>query len=337
MSAVYDQLGREFGARLLLRDMALEVVLPVDMSYIAGSADPQADWDARSRTLRWTFRNVGFAGWEGAFSVRPGQPGHRPTIARAEADVVDGFGNRFPVSFPVPWVEVLDPPTPTVTVTPTASPTDTPTAMSTPSPLYLPVALHERCDPVLERADIALVLDTSSSMTGKKLEDAKAAALTFVEQMDLSPGRSQVAVVRFDREAEVMRELTNAHALIEAAISNLEVRSGTHIDKGLRTALGELKSARHLERNAQVLILLTDGVQTRTPGEELRAGEEVRGSGVRVYTIGLGANVDEATLRAIAGSGDQYYLAPDSGDLARIYGEIATDLMCPGVDLWGGR
>ena len=229
--------------------------------------------------------------------------------------------------------------TPSTTPTRTTTPTSTPTATATvtPSSLYVPLALREHCDPVHERSDIALVLDTSSSMTGQKLEDAKEAALTFVGLIDLAPGRSQVAVVRFDREAEVLRELTNAPALIEAAIRNLPVRSGTHIDKGLRTALSELQSPRHLGRNAQVLILLTDGVQTGTPGEELRAAADVHAAGVLVYAIGLGEDVDETALRAIAGADERYYFAPDSGDLARIYGEIARDLMCPGVDLWGGR
>ena len=226
---------------------------------------------------------------------------------------------------------------PTVTASPSASPTATAAATVVPGTLYLPLALREHCDPVHERSDIALVIDTSSSMAGKKLEDAKAAALLFVDMVDLEPGRSQAAVVRYDREAEVVRELTRSRTLIDAAVRSLQVRSGTHIDKGLRTALGELQSARHLQRNAQVLILLTDGVQTGTPGEELRAAEEVHDAGVRVYTIGLGADVDEVTLREIAGADERYYFAPDSGDLARINGEIARDLMCPGVELWGGR
>jgi Ca-activated chloride channel homolog len=204
-------------------------------------------------------------------------------------------------------------------------------------PLYLPIALRGRCDPQHKRADVALVIDTSSSMAGRKLEDAKAAAAAFVAQMDFAPGRDQVAVVRYDTEAEVACPFTNAGAVIEAAVRNLHSRSGTHIDKGLRLALGELQSPRHLERNMSVMILLTDGVQTGTPGEELRAANEVHGAGVRVYTIGLGADVDEVTLREIAGSDDRYYSAPDSGDLGHIYGEIARDLMCPGVELWGGR
>jgi Mg-chelatase subunit ChlD len=253
-------------------------------------------------------------------------------------------------------------PTPTVTASPSAtatprstdapttspssppSTTPTNTATMTPSPtaigdrrVYLPLVLREHCSPEHRRSDVALVIDTSSSMAGQKSEDASSAALAFVGNIDLAPGRSQVAVVRYDREAEVVCELTRSRPLIEAAIRSLNVRSGTHIDKGLRTSLCELQSDRHLERNTQVIVLLTDGVQTGTPGEEIRAAAEVRAVGVRLYAIGLGDDVDEATLRTMAGSDERYYFAPDSGDLARIYSEIAQDLMCPGVDLWGGR
>lgn len=231
--------------------------------------------------------------------------------------------------------------TPTRTATHTGTPTETsrPTPTTRPmlAPLYLPVSIKERCATIPQRSDVALVLDTSSSMTGQKLEDAKSAAQAFIGMIDLDPGRSQVSVVRYDREAEVVRELTRARTLIDAAIRSLRVRSGTHIDKGLRAALGELQSPRHLERNTQVMILLTDGLQTGTPGEELRAAEEVRDAGVRLYTIGLGADVDETALKTMAGDESRYYHAPDSADLAKIYAEIAEDLMCPGKELWGGR
>jgi uncharacterized protein YegL len=231
------------------------------------------------------------------------------------------------------------PPPPTTTPASTASATPEPTFTPTtpPTPSYLPLLLREHCDPTHERSDIALVLDTSSSMTGQKLADAKAAALRFVEMVDLAPGRSQVAVIRYDRDAEVVCELTNVWSAIEAGVRDLQVRSWTHIDKGLRAALAEIKSPRHLERNQPVILLLTDGVQTGTPGEELRAAAEVRAAGVRLYTIGLGADVDEDSLKAMTGNYRQYFHTADSDDLARIYGDIATDLMCPGKDLWGGR
>ena len=258
---------------------------------------------------------------------------------------------------PVPTASPTATPTSQPTLTPTATqetPSPTPTRRATaspspappvttlcsdprPSPAYFPIALREHCRTARQRSDIALVMDTSGSMAGQKLNDAKLAAQSFVGLIDLGPGRAQVAVVRFDREAEVVRELTRSQALIEAAIRSLQVRSGTHIDKGLRAALGELQSPRHLDRNLPVMILLTDGLQTGTPGEELRAAAEVRDAGVRLYTIGLGADVDEAALKTMAGDESRYYDAPDSTDLARIYGEIAQDLMCPGKELWGGR
>lgn len=268
---------------------------------------------------------------------KPGLNGPPPTPAAT-------MSSSPTVSTTPSWTTVpSETPSPTAAAPKTSTPDPTPTATraptetAVPEPLFLPIALRERCDPEYQRSDIALVIDTSSSMTGQKIEDARDAALTFAGLIDLEPGRGQVALVRFDREAEVVRELTRSRALIEAAVRSLHVRSGTDIDKGLRAALGELQSPRHLERNAQVLILLTDGVQTGTPGEELRAAAEVRDAGVRVYTIGLGADVDEATLQTIAGADDRYYFAPDSSDLACIYSEIARDLMCPGVELWGGR
>jgi Mg-chelatase subunit ChlD len=95
-----------------------------------------------------------------------------------------------------------------------------------------------------------------------------------------------------------------------------------------------LQSQRHIDRNQPVMILLTDGLQTGTPGEELRAADEVRQAGIRLYAIGLGSDVDETSLRTMAGDDSRYYHAPDSTDLARIYSEIAQDLMCPGM--WGG-
>jgi hypothetical protein len=59
----------------------------------------------------------------------------------------------------------------------------------------------------------------------------------------------------------------------------------------------------------------------------LRAAAEVRSAGVRLYTVGLGADV--AALREMAGDASRYRFAPDSADLARIYAEIASDIQCP--------
>ena len=52
-------------------------------------------------------------------------------------------------------------------------------------------------------------------------------------------------------------------------------------------------------------------------------------NGVRLYAVGLGADVDAATLLQMVGDVSRYRFAPDSADLARIYAEIAGDILCP--------
>jgi hypothetical protein len=163
-------------------------------------------------------------------------------------------------------------------------------------------------------------------MNAAKLDDAKVAAIEFVDAMDLGAGGDQVAVVRFDAKAEMVVGLTRDRAAITASVEGLAAREWTHIDKGLRVALGELGSERRVPANLAVMVLLTDGVQTGMPGEELAAAAEVRAAEVMLYGIGLGAAVDPDTLVAMTGDAGRYRYAPDSRALAAIYREIAWDI-----------
>jgi len=85
------------------------------------------------------------------------------------------------------------------------------------------------------------------------------------------------------------------------------------------------------------MVLLTDGRQTGREGAELIAAQEVRNDGIRLYTIGLGSDVDEAALVEMAGNRSRYHFAPDSGHLKQIYSEVARDIDCPPEDFWGQR
>ncbi len=235
-------------------------------------------------------------------------------------------------------------PTPSATATQTATPQPSPTVTAvllpsptrSPQPVYLPLLLREHCDPTLVRADIALVIDTSDSMSGQKLADAKSAAATFVGLLDLYPARDQVAVIRFDSEAELVHGLSADRPSVEAAIAALDSREGTHIDAGLRVALEELQGPRRIGNDTPVMVLLTDGIHTGEQGAEVAAAEEVRGAGIFLYTIGLGADVDAPSLIEMAGDVGRYYFAPDSSHLQRIYHEVARDIDCPAEMFWGG-
>jgi len=361
--ALADKIKGELDARARpqpINQLSLHHGLPEGLLYLPGSGG--SPWPtvvvqgSRSR-LGWTWTKPAASSPQTVtFGVQPLAEGTWPISASLA--ITNAKGTSIPVPAQPVTLTVSGlcetptvPPSPTATTpsiatrthTPEPTPTLEPTAISTtpPSPrtLYLPMGLKERCDAENKRADVALILDTSSSMTGQKLADARAAATAFVRLMDLAPGRDQVAVVRFDTEAEVVQALSGDRGLIEQAVARLEVRQGTHIDKGLRGALGELQSPRRNLHNLAVAILLTDGVHTGEPGADLIAAGEVRAAGVRLYTIGLGADADGATLREMAGDDARYHFAPDSADLARIYGEIASDILCPAppVGFWPGR
>jgi Mg-chelatase subunit ChlD len=209
--------------------------------------------------------------------------------------------------------------------------------------VYLPLALVEECVPENQRADVALVIDTSSSMTEptsagrRKLDAAVEAAGAFLELLRLGAG-DQAAIVWFNETAQVAQALSGDRAALAGALGRLPVHEYTRLDLGVREARLELASGRHRVGNAPVLIALTDGRVTQVaPTAAVVEAEVAKAAGVTVYTIGLGADADAATLRRMASGADRYAYAPDAEELAAIYRRIAITLPCPPERFWGGR
>jgi len=226
---------------------------------------------------------------------------------------------------------------PTGTAAPTASPTATaslaasatPTRGATPSRrAHLPIAMRGFCFPAQRpRADIVLVLDTSNSMAGAKLDAARTAAATFVDLINLP--RDRAAIVSFNAQAQLEAGLTGSRAVLDRALGALSPAPGTRIDLGLAAALGELRGPRARGDAVAVAILLTDGrPDAGTAGDALAAADRARAAGVAVFTIGLGADVDGALLARVAGDPIRYAFAPDAGDLERIYRQLAGGIPC---------
>ena len=107
-----------------------------------------------------------------------------------------------------------------------------------------------------------------------------------------------------------------------------------------------MKRLKDKDENSRVIILLTDGANTAGEVEPLKAAELAAAYGVKIYTIGVGADeilrrslfgmrrvnpsadLDETTLRAIAAqTGGQYFRARNPKELAQIYATL--DLLEP--------
>jgi Mg-chelatase subunit ChlD len=324
LEGIYRQLSIVVGGAVAT-DLVIRDTMGAEVDYVAGSATGQPV--QQGTTLTWTIGAVPQGGIPPfTLRVRPRVLGRVTTNTRAVAEYTVN-GRHYAFEFPVPEVLVVERPTPTPTATATATATATPTPRVTgPSTVYLPVVHSGRC-PKEQRlpADVMLVVDTSSSMTGAKLAAAVAAARTFVSLFDSRQDR--LGLVSFDSEAHTVG-LTSELDAIARALGALLTREGTRIDLGLYEAVRELYYDGRPDV-AHVAVLLTDGQPT--PGTREAALAEarlLRQHGASLYTIGLGSDVDGDFLRELADSGQLYHFAPGPSDLSRIYESIAVLLPC---------
>ncbi len=180
--------------------------------------------------------------------------------------------------------------------------------------------LGSTCGDTHNPSDVMLVIDRSGSMFGQKLTDAKAAAKTFLDHKGANA--SQAGLVSFSDTATLDQQLTQNVGPVRAAIDALVAGGETDITDAITLAQGELNSARHRAGNGRVLILMSDG-QPTTGGDPRAVAASARAAGTRIFTIGLGADVDPNLMRDLASSPSDYYYAPDSNQLDAIFQQIA--------------
>ena len=196
-----------------------------------------------------------------------------------------------------------------------------------------------------EGIDIIFAMDVSTSMlardfTPDRLSAAKDIAIEFIAQRP----SDRMGIVVFAGESYTQCPLTTDRATLINLMKDVQtdlIEDGTAIGNGLATAVARMKDS---DAKSRVVILLTDGVNNRGEIDPAMATEIAKTYGIRVYTIGVGANgtapypvqtpwgielqnvpveIDEPLLKGIAeGTGGRYFRATDNTKLAEIYGEI---------------
>jgi beta-lactamase regulating signal transducer with metallopeptidase domain len=161
-------------------------------------------------------------------------------------------------------------------------------------------------------AAVILVLDRSSSMEGKKLQWALAAASHVVES--LRPGDT-VGVLAFDNTFEwaVVPSKVEDRAAIEQQIAAIIADGGTKIAPALTEAYARLLP---ITADLKHLVLLTDGISEA--GDSLELARAANGN-VTISTVGLGRDVNRQYLETVAKlSGGKSYFATDPQQLEQI-------------------
>ena len=166
--------------------------------------------------------------------------------------------------------------------------------------LFAAPGFERRGAKILEK-DVAFVLDTSGSMAGNKLEQAKKALRFCVE--NLNDG-DRFEVIRFSTEVEPLFEnlvpaIRNNRVRAADFIQDLRPIGGTAIDEALRRAM-RLRTAG--ADRPFVVIFLTDGRPTigATDPDQILAGvRQSAGSNIRVFCFGIGGDVNTHLLDRI--------------------------------------
>ncbi len=192
--------------------------------------------------------------------------------------------------------------------------------------------------------DLMLAVDISGSMetedmryrgnTYQRLQAVKAVAGEFIDRRQ----GDRIGLILFGRNAYLQAPLTFDHQTVKTLLNEAVIGLA-----GKETAIGDaiglaVKRLQNLERDSRVLILMTDGANTAGAIDPLKAGKLAAQEGVKIYTIGIGAermvvpgvfgnrivnpsaDLDEKTLRQLAEStGGRYFRARDVDELEQIY------------------
>jgi Ca-activated chloride channel family protein len=211
-------------------------------------------------------------------------------------------------------------------------------------PAYLgqPVAI-----PVAGR-DLMMAVDLSGSMArddlalgGPLVADRLTVVKSVVDDFLARRKGDRVGLILFGSRAYLQAPLTFDRNVVRELLASASIGLA-----GPETAIGDalalaVKTLRARPEGQRVLILLTDGASNSGVLDPMDAAELARQAGVKIYTIGVGADrlpggigfgqrvvnpsadLDEETLQKIADlTGGRYFRARDGRGLAAIYDDI---------------
>ena len=178
--------------------------------------------------------------------------------------------------------------------------------------------------------DVTFVLDVSGSMSGEKLAQAKAAGRQLLNSL----GRAdRFRLVAFSGDVQEYADgwtaaSREARRDAEDWLDGLSAGGGTNIQGALQRAL----EANVPNGRLGLVLFLTDGAPTvgERRAERLASQAAERRDGQRVFTFGLGADVNAALLERLAldGAGTAHFVRPDE-DVERVVGVVAQRLTDP--------
>ncbi len=185
-------------------------------------------------------------------------------------------------------------------------------------------AVQELWQEARKDVNLVMLLDTSGSMRGSKIDNMREAAVQFVQQMG---DDDYLSLIAFSTEPELIVEhvrVGDNRDKIVNAIMNLDAVG----DTTLFDAIGDgaaLLTETTLPSTANAMVVLTDGQDTRSYRfNSATAMQEATTNNATVFTIAYGGDADENTLEQLAIQANGNFFEGDEASIAAIYEEMSA-------------
>ena len=178
---------------------------------------------------------------------------------------------------------------------------------------------REEAKNAVKDIEVIFMLDTSYSMEGGPMRQAKAAMKDFVSNLNLK--HTKVAILDFADSSRWACDFSNDQFKLSRTIDSLNVEgpSGIGNDETPLTHHGhEFKNS----RAAKIIVVLTDG-RWDDQNTEIRTAEKLKKSGIIIYAVGFGG-ADENFLSQIASEKGARKI--DLSQLSSTFKEIASSI-----------
>lgn len=169
---------------------------------------------------------------------------------------------------------------------------------------------------------VVLAIDTSGSMKGRPIADARAAAERFVSAL---PAGAQVAVVSFADKSRLVQSFTTDRAALEAAVLSLDASGETALYDAIVSSAAALRA---VPGERKSIVLLSDGGDTVSRVRFDNAMSSVTKAKTAVYAVALksGEYNPKALASLATGSGGKLVSAAKPEELAGRFEGIAREI-----------
>lgn len=211
--------------------------------------------------------------------------------------------------------------------------TETDVVFTWPQPIAKTVRSCEIPTDVLLGIDLSGSMNDDGGMPPEPISSVLSAAEAFIARLQTD---DQAGLVTFATDATLTAPLQTSLDTVASRVRGLQIlpaeeQGVTNTGAAFTVAREHFATNAHNSDARSVFVILTDGRAT-APGEDpdtfaRERATELKESGVSVYAIGLGENVDMELVTAIADNSSQAYQALSARDVDRIYRDI-TSAIC---------